>query len=124
VDICDRGRGLAGVEDEAVADADTDEQPPTTRPAAAKEALEAEEDIVTPAQAAKKAKISAMWDQLHRASTGSTNQLSKNSISLASLCSNTDPKKKKNTDVVRCIAELAASSLACASSNVLQSCVC
>eukprot|EP00775_Hariotina_reticulata_P003497 gene3497-3766_t len=97
-----RGRGLAVVDDEAVADGGTadDEQQPAARPAAAKEAVEAKEDVITPAQAAKKAKISAMWDQLHQASTGSTNQLSKNSISLASLCSNTDPKKKKNTDVV------------------------
>lgn len=41
-----------------------------------------------------------MFEQLHQTSTGSTNKLSKSTISLASLCSNTDPKKKRNTDMV------------------------
>lgn len=41
-----------------------------------------------------------MFEQLHQTSTGSANKLSKSHISLASLCSNTDPKKKRNTDAV------------------------
>lgn len=55
---------------------------------------------LTPAQAAKKARVSAMFEELHKSSTGSANKLSKSHISLASLCSNTDPKKKRNTDMV------------------------
>lgn len=41
-----------------------------------------------------------MFEQLHQSATGSVNKLSKSNISLASLCSNLDPKKKRNTDVV------------------------
>jgi hypothetical protein len=43
-----------------------------------------------------------MWEQLQVATTGSVGKLSRSTISLASLCSNTDPKKKRNTDLVRC----------------------
>ncbi|WIA20388.1 hypothetical protein OEZ85_004809 [Tetradesmus obliquus] len=63
-------------------------------------AAAADDGVVTPAQAAKKARIGAMWEQLQVAATGSVGKLSRSSISLASLCSNTDPKKKRNTDLL------------------------
>jgi hypothetical protein len=65
---------------------------------------------MTPAQAAKKARVSAMFEQLHQTSTGSANKLSKSTISLASLCSNTDPEKKRNTDAVGGVAQQQQSS--------------
>eukprot|EP00879_Flechtneria_rotunda_P001421 GHRR01001574.1.p1 GENE.GHRR01001574.1~~GHRR01001574.1.p1 ORF type:complete len:355 (+),score=176.98 GHRR01001574.1:219-1283(+) len=70
--------------------------------AAAAPSTAAEDDYthVTPAQAAKKAKISAMWEQLQQASTGSANMLSRSTISLASLCSNTNSKTKRSTDLL------------------------
>lgn len=80
------------------ADDDADARAANRRAAAA---LLADDNAeLTPAQAAKKARVSAMFEQLHQASTGSANKLSKSTISLASLCSNTDPKKKRNTDAV------------------------
>lgn len=87
----------AGADGEA-ADGEADEADGRAAKRAA--LLDDEETELTPAQAAKKAKFSAMFEQLHQASTGSTNKLSKSTISLASLCSNTDPKKKRNTDLV------------------------
>ncbi|WIA40691.1 hypothetical protein OEZ86_004387 [Tetradesmus obliquus] len=68
--------------------------------ATAAAAAAADDGVVTPAQAAKKARIGAMWEQLQVAATGSVGKLSRSSISLASLCSNTDPKKKRNTDLL------------------------
>lgn len=62
-----------------------------------------DDERLTPAQAAKRARISAVWDALQTAATGApaSRSLSRSSISLASLCSNTDPKKKRDTDKVR-----------------------
>ena len=89
----------AGADGETEGDADDPEARAASAKAAA--ALLADDNAeLTPAQAAKKARVSAMFEQLHQASTGSTNKLSKSNISLASLCSNTDPKKKRNTDLV------------------------
>lgn len=97
-------RGAAGGDaaaaaagDGADADADAEER---AKNRAAAAALADDTADMTPAQAAKKARVSAMFDQLHQSSTGSANKLSKSTISLASLCSNTDPKKKRNTDAV------------------------
>jgi hypothetical protein len=89
-------RGGSAAPDGAAADEEADE---AAKHRAAAAAL-ADDNDITPAQAAKKARVSAMFEQLHQTSTGSTNKLSKSTISLASLCSNTDPKKKRNTDMV------------------------
>lgn len=93
-----RRRGVSAGADGEAADGEADEADGRAAKRAA--LLDDEETELTPAQAAKKAKFSAMFEQLHQASTGSTNKLSKSTISLASLCSNTDPKKKRNTDLL------------------------
>lgn len=97
-----RGRGAAGDAAEVAAENDDDDaQPSRLKPASTPASgNDADNDILTPAQAAKKARISAMFEQLHESCTCSANKLSKSNISLASLCSNIDPKKKKNTDLV------------------------
>lgn len=89
-----------GADGEAAAAADGAVEDERAKQRAAAALLADDEAGLTPAQVAKKARVSAMFDQLHQSSTGSVNKLSKANISLASLCSNTDPKKKRNTDVV------------------------
>lgn len=65
--------------------------------AAAPEQLEA----LTPAQTARRERMGALFEQLSAAATGSANKLSRADISLASLCGNTAPGRKRNTDAVR-----------------------
>lgn len=97
-------RGAAGGDTAAAAAGDGDDADAAAaeraKNRAAAAALADDTADMTPAQAAKKARVSAMFEQLHQTSTGSANKLSKSTISLASLCSNTDPKKKRNTDLV------------------------
>jgi hypothetical protein len=89
----------AGADGEAAAEGDVEAEARAKNAEAA--ARLADDEDLTPAQAAKKAHVSAMFEQLHQSATGSVNKLSKSNISLASLCTNTDPKKKRNTDLVR-----------------------
>jgi hypothetical protein len=99
---CRRGAFAADGEQQADDDDDEDGHAPAAAAAATPAAAAAADDVLTPAQTAKKARIGAMWEQLQVATTGSVGKLSRNTISLASLCSNTDPKKKRNTDLVSC----------------------